>query len=60
MADKQFKIVLGYNWQDPQENSVRRICKIIKERRGDTGRQNPFASIREKRSLLFYSGKKLE
>jgi hypothetical protein len=74
MADKQLKIKslakklseelnkmgLEYIWVDPKENSVSRICKQIKERCSDTKRQNLFANIREKRSLIFYYNMKLE
>jgi hypothetical protein len=42
------KIGLGYIWQYPQDNSVSRTCKIIKESCRE--QQNLFANIREKRS----------
>jgi hypothetical protein len=41
------KIGLGYIWQDPQENSVSRAYKIIKERCSDIGGQNLFTDVRE-------------
>jgi hypothetical protein len=49
------KIGLGYIWQDLRMNTVCGISIEIKERRNDTKRQNLFANIKEKRSLIFYS-----
>jgi hypothetical protein len=49
------KIGLGYIWHDLSVNTVSGICKIIKERCNDIERQNLFAKIKEKSSLIFYS-----
>jgi hypothetical protein len=53
------KVGLGYIWQNQQENSVSRACKIIEERCNDTEKQNLFVNIRGKRSLIFYCDTKM-
>jgi hypothetical protein len=46
-------------WQNQTENQGGRACKEIKQRRNDIERQNVFANLREKRSLIFYCEMKL-
>jgi hypothetical protein len=54
------KLGLGYIWQDLRVNTVSGICKKIKERCNDIERENMFANIKEKMSLIFYSEMKQE
>jgi hypothetical protein len=42
LSEEVNEIGLEYIWQDPQENSVSRTCKIIKKRCCDAERQNLF------------------
>jgi hypothetical protein len=53
------KIGLAYIWQSQSEINVN-ICKIIRERCNDVGRQNIFLDINEKISLVFYCEMKYE
>jgi hypothetical protein len=72
VADKQLKILkLGkenekldktaqeYIWQDPQENSMSRTGKEIKESYSDTKQQNLLTNTQEQKSLIFYYHMKL-
>jgi hypothetical protein len=55
LSEHLSKIGLGYIWQDLRVNTVSGICKKIKQRYNDIERQNLFANIKEKRSLILYS-----
>jgi hypothetical protein len=53
------KVGLGHILQNPTENRRGRRCKEIKEKCHDIERQNVFAKLKEKRSLIFYCDMKL-
>jgi hypothetical protein len=46
--------ILGHIWRNPTENQRGTVCKEVKERCNDIERQNCFANLSEKRSLIFY------
>jgi hypothetical protein len=60
LSEQLGKRGLGYVWHDVSVNTVSGICKKIKERCSDIERQNLFAKIKEKRSLMSYSEIKQE
>jgi hypothetical protein len=60
LSEQLSKIGQGKIWQDLWANAVSGKCKKIKERCNDMERQNLFANIKEKRSLIFYSEMKQE
>jgi hypothetical protein len=60
LSEELGNLGLGYFLQDPRENSAGRTCKKIKLSCSDIERQNLFANMREKRSLVFYCDMKLE
>jgi hypothetical protein len=53
----KYRLGSAYIWQSQEENMSRK-SEIIKEIFNDIEKQNLFANIREKISLVFYSGKK--
>jgi hypothetical protein len=54
------KHLLGcYIWRNPTENQRGTVCKEVKQRCNDNERQNFFANVSEKRSLIIYRDMKL-
>jgi hypothetical protein len=60
LSEQLSKIGLGYIWQDVRVNTMVEFVNKIKERCNDIERQNLFAKIKEKSSLIFYSEMKQE
>jgi hypothetical protein len=48
------KTGLGHIWWNTTKNQRGTVCKEVKERCNDIERQNFFANLEEKQSLIFY------
>jgi hypothetical protein len=53
------KIGLGHIWWNPNENQRGTISKEVKERCNNIERQNFFANLSDKRSLIYYRDMKI-